>query len=347
MIGENMKHEIDLKNYTIRTDLVVDLLGEEELDGVEVEKQVHGEVETTDVRITKKENPLNKKMGRYVTIFFSDVTDKKNAKEVEDVFLSVFKDFLEQEGMTKEKKALVVGLGNIDSTPDSLGPRVAKQILVTRYLFELDGVEPEKGYRNVASFIPGVMASTGYESGDMIESLIHTFHPDFLVVIDALASSAISRVNRTIQITDTGILPGSGIGNKRKELSKEGLGIPVISIGVPTVIDAIVLVSDTIQYLFQHFSYHKDFYHKTKLAPITSIDTKDYEEHLSYEEKEKLLGQIGHLSEEELQELIFEVLTPIGYHMVVTPKEVDFVIDKLGKIVANGINRAFHQNFDN
>ena len=275
------------------------------------------------------------------------MTDSKNRKEVEEAFVKAFRTILDQEKIQEKQTALVVGLGNMDSTPDALGPKVAKQVLVTRYLFEIDGVTPEEGYRNVASFIPGVMANTGYESGDMIQSLIQTFHPDFLIVIDALASSAISRVHRTIQITDTGIYPGSGVGNKRKELSKELLGIPVISVGVPTVIDAIVLVSDTIQYLFQHFSYHKDFYHKTKLAPITSIDTQSYEDHLSYEEKEKLLGQVGHLSEEELQELIFEVLTPIGYHMVVTPKEVDFVIEKLSVILANGLNRVLHSSFDN
>ncbi|MDE5587177.1 MAG: GPR endopeptidase, partial [Bacilli bacterium] len=342
-----MKHEIDLKNYAIRTDLIVDLLASKEMDGVIVQEEKFKDVHVSDVIVEKEENGLGKKPGRYVTIDFQDVTDKKNAMEVEDVFVKYLKEFLEEENISFDKKALVVGLGNDDSTPDSLGPKAVKQVLVTKYLFDMEEVTPSSEYRNVASFIPGVMAMTGYESSDIISSLISVGKPDFILVIDALASSAISRVNKTIQISNTGILPGSGIGNKRKELSKETLGIPVISIGVPTVIDAIVLVSDTIQYLLRHFSYHKDFFGKNKLAPVTSIDTSNYEKELSSEEKETLLGEVGQLSEEELQELIFEVLTPIGYHMVVTPKEVDFVVSKLGTILANGINRTLHKNFDN
>ncbi len=342
-----MKHEIDLKKYTIRTDLVVDLLASKELDGITVREEEKGQIHVTDVLVKEEKNSLEKKKGRYVTIDFKDVTDKKNAKEVESVFVKYLKDFLEEENLSFDAKVLVVGLGNDDSTPDSLGPKTVKQVLVTKYLFDMEEVNPSKEYRNVASFIPGVMATTGYESSDIIHSLITTSKPDFILVIDALASSAISRVNKTIQISNTGILPGSGIGNKRKEISKETLGIPVISIGVPTVIDAIVLVSDTIQYLLRHFSYHKKYFNKNKLAPITSIDPSNFNENLSLEEKETFLGEVGQLSEEELQELIFEVLTPIGYHMVVTPKEVDFVVSKLATILANGINRTLHKNFDN
>ncbi len=347
MLGDDMKHEIDLKKYTIRTDLVVDLLESKDLEGVKVEEVEKNGIHITDVFVEDDENLLGKKKGRYTTIDFQDVTDKTNAKNVEDVFVEYLKKFLEQEGISFDQKALVVGLGNEDSTPDSLGPKTVKQVLVTKYLFDMEEVTPSSDYRNVSSFIPGVMATTGYESSDIINSLIKIGKPNFILVVDALASSAISRVNKTIQISNTGILPGSGIGNKRKELSKETLGIPVISIGVPTVIDAIVLVSDTIQYLLKHFSYHKEHINQNKLAPITSIDTSKQQEELSKEEKETLLGEVGQLSEEELQELIFEVLTPIGYHMVVTPKEVDFVVQKLGDVIASGINRALHKNFDN
>lgn len=342
-----MKHEIDLKKYEIRTDLVVDLLEEKELQGISVKEEEIEDIKVTDVSVLEDENPLNKKKGRYITISFKDVTDKNNQKKLEDVLIRYLKDLLKDEGILDDDKALVVGLGNSDSTPDSLGPKVVKDVLVTKYLFDLPEVNPSSDYRNVACFIPGVMASTGYESSDLIKSLITIDKPSFVLVIDSLASSAISRVNQTIQLSNTGILPGSGIGNKRKELSKETLGIPVISIGVPTVIDAIVLVSDTIGYLLKHFSYHKKFYQKNKLVPITSIDPSSHEENLSKEERENLLGEVGQLSEEELQELIFEVLTPIGYHMVVTPKEVDFVVLKIATIITNAINRSLHKKFDN
>ncbi len=342
-----MKHEIDLKKYEIRTDLVADLLSEGKIEGISTSEEQYKAVHVLDVLIHEKNNPLNKRPGRYVTIEFKDVTDKNNAKDVEDVFIKYLKEFLKDENISFDKKALIVGLGNRDSTPDSLGPKVVEDVLVTKYLFDMEEVTPSSDYRNVSCFIPGVMASTGFESRDMIESLVSLGKPDFLIVVDALASSAISRVNQTIQISNTGIHPGSGVGNKRKELSKETLNIPVISIGVPTVIDAIVLVSDTIQFLYQHFSYHMKNINKNKLAPITMIDPSKCEEELTEEEKENLLGHIGSLSEEELQELIYEVLTPIGYHMVVTPKEVDFIVLKLASLIASGINRTLHKNFDN
>jgi len=273
-----MKHEIDLKKYEIRTDLVADLLSEGKIEGISTSEEQYKAVHVLDVLIYEKNNPLNKRPGRYVTIEFKDVTDKNNAKDVEDVFIKYLKEFLKDENISFDKKALIVGLGNRDSTPDSLGPKVVEDVLVTKYLFDMEEVTPSSDYRNVSCFIPGVMASTGFESRDMIESLVSLGKPDFLIVVDALASSAISRVNQTIQISNTGIHPGSGVGNKRKELSKETLNIPVISIGVPTVIDAIVLVSDTIQFLYQHFqklylhpSLHLDFPQCLHLNSSTQI----------------------------------------------------------------------------
>ena len=164
--------------------------------------------------------------------------------------------------------------------------------------------------------------------------------------IDALASSSMERVNKTIQITDSGIHPGSGVYNNRKELSYETLHIPVISIGIPTVIEAFVLVSDTIGYLLKHFSYNKENYQKNKLIPVTMRNYLEHDINLTEEEKTKLLGEIGTLSEEEVKELIFEVLTPIGYNMMITPKEIDFVIEKTSLLLANAINKALHKNFD-
>ena len=152
--------------------------------------------------------------------------------------------------------------------------------------------------------------------------------------------------NKIIQMTYSGIHPGSGVYNNRKELSYETLGIPVLSIGVPTVIEAFVLVSDTIKYLLKHFSYNKKNYTKNKLIPVTMRNYLEQEENLTDEEKSKLLGEIGNLKEEEIRELIFEVLTPIGYNMMVTPKEVDFVMDKTSELLANAINKALHKNFD-
>lgn len=342
-----MNKEIDMKHYNVRTDLVVDLF---ELDSdqsnIKISKDQVENIEITDIDILDEDNSLNKKRGKYITISFQDVTDKENKKKVEEVLTSCIKRMLEHLNITYDKKGLIIGLGNIESTPDALGPKTVKKVLVTKYLFDTDGITVSSNYRNTSSFVPGVLATTGMESSDMIKGIINESKPDFLIVIDALASSSIDRINKTIQMTDSGINPGSGIGNNRKEISKDILGIPVISIGIPTVIEAIVLVSDTIQYMYKHLSYNKDNLNKNKLIPITSRDYSKYEKELTKEEKQTFLGQVGLLSEEETKELIFEVLTPINYNMMVTPKEIDFLMEQLSDVIANSINCALHKNFD-
>ena len=342
-----MKNEKDLKGYQIRTDLLVDIFENIKNDeGILINTKTINDIEILEVVITKDDNKLNKKKGKYITISYQDITDKVNKKHLEEVLVTEIKSMLNTLNIKEDAKCLVVGLGNHTSTPDALGPKTAEKILVTRYLYEIENIEVDPNYRNVSSFIPGVTGNTGIESSDIILGIVEKTKPDFIIVIDALASSSIDRVNKTIQMTDSGIHPGSGVYNNRKELSYETLHIPVISIGVPTVIEAFVLVSDTIKYLLKHFSYNKENYNKNKLIPVTLRDYKKHKEELSEEDKIKLLGDIGTLSEEEIRELIFEVLTPIGYNMMVTPKEIDFVIDKTSEVIANSINKALHKNFD-
>ena len=258
------------------------------------------------------------------------------------------KKILTINNINNKEECLIIGLGNSKSTPDSLGPKVIDKVLVTRHLFELN-TNVEKGIRKVSALSPGVMANTGIETYDIITSLIHKIKPKFLIVIDALASSSIDRINKTIQITDTGIHPGSGVGNNRKELSKDTLNIPVIAIGVPTVVDSTTIVSDTITYLFKHLSYIKNNYHQNKLIftrtnkYIDKIKNND----LSEEEKKELSGIIGILSEKEKKELINEVLTSINYNLIVTPKEIDFLIDKLSEVISGSINNSLHESINN
>ena len=342
-----MKHEKDLKKYQIRTDLLVDVFDDVDKDeGIIVNKKDEDGIGVLEVIIEKDNNSLNKKKGKYITISYDDVTDKVNRKHLEKVLVEEIKYMLKALNINEKAKCLVVGLGNQTSTPDALGPKTVEDIVVTRYLYEIENLEVDPNYRNVSSFIPGVTGNTGIESSDIILGIVEKIHPDFLIVIDALASSSMDRVNKTIQMTDSGIHPGSGVYNNRKELSYETLGVPVISIGVPTVIEAFVLVSDTIKYLLKHFSYNKENFNKNKLVPVTLRNYLEHEENLTEEEKSKLLGEIGNLKEDEIKELIFEVLTPIGYNMMVTPKEVDFVIDKTSQVLANSINKALHKNFD-
>lgn len=342
-----MSHEIDLSRYQIRTDLIVETIEKfPALEGVKRKTTKIDDVVLEEVEIDEKgETCCGKKKGLYKTITFLDVTDKTNRKKVEDVFCDALRKFIADHQIKEEASCLLIGLGNPSSTPDSLGPKVIESILVTKHLFDMEGSNVEEGYRSVAAFSPGVTGTTGIETKNFILGITEQVKPDFLIVIDALASSSIDRVNKTIQMTDTGIHPGSGVGNSRVEISEDTIGIPVFAIGIPTVVDAVTIVTDTIFYMLKHFSYNKENIqnYKTKLIPFTNRNYLEHEENLTEEDKIKLMGLLGSLSEEEMKELVFEVLTPIGYNLMVTPKEVDFVIEKLAQMLGKGINRSLHR----
>src|SRR5690606_15896430 len=246
---------------------------------------------------------------------------------------------------------LIVGLGNWNVTPDALGPMTVEKVLVTSHLFKLEHESVSEGYRPVGAVTPGVMGVTGIETSNIIFGIVEKFKPDFVIAIDALASRSIERVNETIQLSDSGIHPGSGVGNKRKELSKETLGVPVIAIGVPTVVDAVTITSDTIDYILKHFGREwreKDRPSKSLAPASMSFGNKKFtEEDLPDPDKRQtFMGIVGTLSDEEKRKLIAEVLTPTGYNMMVTPKEVDgFMID-MSHVIANGINAALQEAVD-
>lgn len=340
-------HEIDLSKYEIRTDLVIESINNN-VKGLTSKRRKDGNIIVDDIIISKDAEAFcNKKRGRYITISFEDVTDINNQKKLEAVLKEEIINFFKYMNILDNHKVLVVGLGNSNSTPDSLGPKVVDSLIITKHLFDLDGIDVLDGYRNVSAIKPSVLALTGIETKEIISGVINKSKPDFIIIVDALASSSISRVNKTIQFTDAGIFPGSGIGNNRGELSYSSLGIPVLAIGIPTVVDAVTIVSDTINYMMRKFSYSKKNInnYKNKLKSemnINYLDDNTFE--LSNKDKKKILGEIGGLSEKEIKQLIFEVLTPIGYNMMVTPKEVDFVIDKLSLVISNTLNRSLHNN---
>lgn len=332
-------HKIDGSMLNIRTDLAI----EEVVDGNKVNIKEDGNIKITTVNIDDANKSLfNKKNGTYITIEFDDATDFNNGKEVEQVFVNELKKMMKKLEINDNDTCLVIGLGNEKSTPDSLGPLVINNIIVTNHFYSL-GINVEEGFRSTAAFNPGVMGQTGLETSDVINAIVKEVKPDFLIVIDALKASSVDRVNKTIQITDAGINPGSGIGNNRKEISIDVLSIPVIAIGIPTVVDTITIVNDTFNYITNHFSYMKNNIDnpKEKLRIIRSnINKNDIDEN----DKKELFGLIGNLNEDEVKSLVGEVLNPIGYNMIVTPKEIDFVIKKLSNIISNGINNSLHKN---
>ncbi len=339
-----MNHEIDLKKYDIRTDLIDETKGIDEIDKLDKNEQIIDDITINKIYLNKKQaRIINKCEGNYITISFKDITDYNNKEKVKEIFSNELNSLLNKLNLFN-KSCLIIGLGNIKSTPDSLGPLSIDNIIVTKHLYDLG--ELEDGFNIVSSFIPGVTGSTGIETSDLIKELINTVKPDYLIVIDSLASSSIERVNKTIQITDTGIHPGSGVGNSRKEISKNVLKIPVIAIGVPTVVDASIIVSDTIKYMQRHYAFNKKYQNNpmSKLTISSNINYLKEDIEVTRDDKLELMGLLGYFSNEEIKNLIFEVLNPIGYNLMVTPKEIDFIIEKLADIIGNGINHVLHKN---
>ena len=342
IIGDYMGHSIDLSKYQIRTDLAIESINNREIAGIVFNETIEDGIKITDVFISEEGSKnINKKTGNYVTIEFEDVTDFENQKKVEKVFVKELKKMLAKLNIKDDDGCLIIGLGNSKSTPDSLGPLTINHVLVTNHLFELN--EVEEGFRRVSVLVPGVMGQTGLETSEVIASIALKFKPKFLIAIDALASQSVERLNKTIQMTDTGIHPGSGVGNNRKEISFETLNIPCIAIGVPTVVDAITIVSDTINYMHKHYTYSK-LNVNNPLNKLMAYSPNYLKEKIKLNKKDKeiLLGIVGTLSDEEIKQLLFEVLTPIGFNMMVTPKEVDFTIDKLSDLIGNGLNETLH-----
>lgn len=337
-----MGHKIDLSKYKTRTDLAIEVIGDIK-DGITTNIYDIDNVKITEVYINEKAGKsIGKKQGNYITIEFDDITDFENQKKVERIFCDKLKEMLHKTNISDDKTCLVVGLGNAKSTPDSLGPLAITNILVTNHLFMLGQVE--EGFRSVSAISPGVLGQTGLETSELINSIVDKFKPDFLIVIDALASQSIERVNKTIQMTDTGIHPGSGVGNSRKEISDKTLGIPCIAIGVPTVVDAITIVSDTINYMHKHYSYSKANKNNPANKLMTGLPNYlNKKVDINPKDKEILLGIVGTLDDSEVKQLLYEVLSPIGFNLMVTPKEVDFLIEKLSDLISSGINKALHK----
>ena len=248
-----MNHEIDISKVNIRTDLAI----EEVINNKYNNEEIIDNIKVTTILIDKNNKDyFLKKEGEYITIEYKDITDYNNSKKVEKVFINKLKGLLNEYNINEDETCLVVGLGNEKVAADSLGPSVINEIIVTNHFYVL-GLNVEEGFRSVAAISPGVMGTTGIETFDIINSLVKEIKPDFLIVIDSLKASKVDRINKTIQITDAGINPGSGIGNNRKEISKEVLGIPVFAIGVPTVVDTITILNDSINNITKYYSYMK------------------------------------------------------------------------------------------
>lgn len=320
-----------MKNYSIRTDLAIEVTemltkqtDDSYIEGVEIYEEEYDDISVSWVKIKDKigEENMGKPMGNYVTIESESM--KQNDVLTHERIIDIFsKNLIKLCNLNENSTILVVGLGNWNVTPDALGPKVISKILVTRHIKDTLPEELYDGVRPVSAISPGVMGITGIETAEIVKGVVDRLKPDIVIAIDALATRKTSRINATIQMTDTGVAPGGGMGNKRKILNKETLGVPVIALGVPTVVDAGTLVNDTIDLmidsLVSNINGGKNFYEMIK-----------------------------NLDKEEKYNLINNILNPYTGNLFVTPKEVDAVVERLAKIISNGINIAMHPsiNFD-
>ena len=282
---------------------------EKDIPGIETEeRQVSEDIKVATVKIINEEgaNAIGKPIGTYTTI---DVKKLKLAGEVEiqkasEVVTEELKKIFSKHVQNKED-ILVVGLGNAYVTPDSLGPKVIKDIDVTRHFLKYTPEYIDPNTRPVTAISPGVLGTTGIETSEIVKGIVDNVKPKLVIVIDSLASKSIERISSTIQIADTGIVPGAGVGNARNELSEKTLGIPVIAIGVPMVVETATLVNDAL-YLF-----------------INKL-----------QEEAKSNDELNELKEQDNYDAIKEALNPQGYNMIVTPKEIDDLIENMKDVVA-------------
>lgn len=300
---------------SIRTDLALEAReiysenakDKEEIDGVDVKIKKNEGITTTKIRITNENGvrALGKPIGSYVTI---EAPDIKYSVEIYENACRLLADEIKNLAKIEQKtKTLVVGLGNKRITPDALGPDVISKLMVTNHMKEQFKDFLNDDITSVCAIAPGVLGTTGMETAQIIKGVIDQVKPDLVIAVDALASRSLDRISTTIQLSDTGINPGAGVENSRAKLDENTLGVKVLAIGVPTVVEAVTIASDSIDMAMNDIN-------------------------------EDILG------DEKKNQLIKEALSKNIGSLMVTPKDIDSVIEKTSKTVANGINLALHKN---
>ena len=311
--------------YQIRTDLALETQEKMQEDKVELKGVRFSEehvsknltISTVVIETENGAKAMEKPKGTYITIEASnmDEEDEDYHREISEQLAKVLKQLISVK--KEDVSVLIVGLGNRAVTPDALGPRVVDNLYITRHIINEYGKYAfgKEHVNRVSSIVPGVMAQTGMESQEIIAGIIREVKPDYLIVVDALAARSVRRLGRTIQITDTGIYPGSGVGNHRYSITKETTGIPVIAIGIPTVVEAATIVYDSMSALIDELA------HAESLQPLKTSWNR--------------------LTEAEHRNLVRELLSPQLNHMFVTPKDIDAEIKRMSYTISEAINLAF------
>ena len=316
-----------MKSFNFRTDMADDRVDTykqvnnlTEIEGIKVESAEEDilKITTVDVLNENGKNAVKKDVGKYVTMEMKEVeylTDEQK-RNVIDALAKQIRLVIGKE----VNSIMIVGLGNANVTPDALGPKVVSFVNVTRHMLMYAKEYVEPGTKEISAISPGVLGTTGIETEEIVESVTKFVKPDVLIVIDSLASMSMARIGKTIQLGNTGITPGAGVGNKRRALNKESLGIDVIAIGVPTVVDMATITNEAID----------------KLTDSLKNEATNYMNHGL--DKEKIEEIFSLFDRDDRYNMIANALHTDNY--IVTPKEIDNVILKISEIIASGLNVA-------
>ncbi len=292
-----------------------------EINGVTLDEEQTPNSKITRIEVLNEQGgkEVGKPPGRYITIEAEGLQGQN--KIVHDEITEVMGKELSsltlleqlQQQLNREPVTLVVGLGNWNATPDALGPQVMDFLMVTRHLYDDAPPELRDGMRSVCALSPGVLGLTGIETAEIIKGVVEKVNPDLIIAIDSLAARSTDRLGKTIQLSDTGIYPGSGIGKNRIGINRDTMGKPVIAIGVPTVVDAGTIVNDAIDNLLK--------------GNLFSPAEKERFRHIDQQEKYRSIRNI--------------LNTDLG-QLIVSPKGVDELIRNVSKIIGGGINVSIH-----
>ena len=312
------------KHLNVSVDMAIEaheiLRGESgaEIPGIRIddEKFDHATVTTIMVETEEGVNQMGRPIGRYITIDAPEIRDNDYLvhREITQV---VAEKLIELMALKEDASILLVGLGNWNATPDALGPQVINRSLITRHLFQYSPTELKGKLRKVSAIAPGVLGITGIETAEIIRGIVEHVKPDWVIAIDALAAGSLDRIGTSIQLADTGIHPGSGVGNRRTGINEDTIGCKVLAVGLPTVVNAGIIANNCLNGLIDHLKTSPSLYRMYK-----------------------------EISQDALTKILNEVLAPYNGNLMVTPKEIDTLIETASRIIAGAIGISLHPGID-
>lgn len=312
------------RQFNVYLDLAVEaheiLKGESgaEIPGVRIDEEKFEHATVTTIMIESEDGVKNmgRPQGQYITIDAPDIRDNDYLvhREITEILAQKLIKLMD---LKEDASILLVGLGNWNATPDALGPQVINKSLITRHLFQYSPAELQGKLRKVSAIAPGVLGLTGIETAEIIKGIVEHVKPDLVIAIDALAAGSLDRIGTSIQLADTGIHPGSGVGNRRAGINQETIGCKVIAIGLPTVVNAAVIANNCLEALVDQFKTSPTLY-------------KLYKE----------------INSQTLTKILDEVLSPYNGNLMVTPKEIDTLIETTARIIAGAIGISLHPGID-